>query len=176
MKTGYFRMTDDGGAELLCAGYVPAKSAEFEALWTSEARLVARTARFSLLLFLAERLWSYFGKPPVTLRTRWGRALRWIQHSQLRVSTVFLVIDHNYGPGEEPLLWETMVFGWRKESQERHASLESALLCHAFTCAKVFRFPWFRPETEYGECVSRFRAHRAKKQFLETLSSSKGAV
>lgn len=28
----------------------------------------------------------------------------------LRISTVFLGIDHNFNPGGEPLLWETMVF------------------------------------------------------------------
>jgi len=30
---------------------------------------------------------------------------------QVRISTVFLGLDHNYGGGGPPILWETMVFG-----------------------------------------------------------------
>ena len=43
----------------------------------------------------------------------------------LRVSTVFLGIDHNFGEGE-PLLFESMVFGADEEIQERYSTYEQA--------------------------------------------------
>lgn len=35
-----------------------------------------------------------------------------------RISTVFLGIDHNFGPRREPILWETMVFGGRLNNEQ----------------------------------------------------------
>ncbi len=43
----------------------------------------------------------------------------------LRVSTVFIGIDHNWGDGE-PLLFESMVFGLDDEVQERYSTYEQA--------------------------------------------------
>ena len=45
----------------------------------------------------------------------------------LRVSTVFLGIDHNFGDGE-PLLFESMVFGIKddEEIQQRYSTYEQA--------------------------------------------------
>lgn len=49
----------------------------------------------------------------------------------VRVSTVFLGIDHNWGRGP-PVLWETMIFGGpHDEFQERYSSHESAVAGHA---------------------------------------------
>ena len=45
---------------------------------------------------------------------------------EVRVSTVFLGIDHNFGEGE-PLLFETMIFGGeRDEEQYRYATWDEA--------------------------------------------------
>lgn len=49
----------------------------------------------------------------------------------VRVSTVFLSVDHNWGDGP-PVLWETMIFGGSlNEYQERYSSLENAIAGHA---------------------------------------------
>jgi hypothetical protein len=49
----------------------------------------------------------------------------------VRVSTVFLGLDHSYGSGK-PVLWETMIFGGENDQayQERYASYEQALEGH----------------------------------------------
>lgn len=48
----------------------------------------------------------------------------------VRVSTVFLGVDHNFGDGP-PLLWETMIFGGKHdEYQERYTTRAEALAGH----------------------------------------------
>lgn len=48
----------------------------------------------------------------------------------IRVSTVFLGMDHNWGEGP-PLLWETMIFGGPNDSyQDRYSTREAALEGH----------------------------------------------
>jgi hypothetical protein len=58
----------------------------------------------------------------------------------VRVSTVFLSLDHNWGHGP-PLLWETMVFGGELDGKcFRYASYdgpEGAVQGHAAMCACV---------------------------------------
>lgn len=55
---------------------------------------------------------------------------------EVRISTVFLVIDH--GLGNVPILWETMVFGGPLDmEQERYASREAALEGHQAMTARV---------------------------------------
>lgn len=54
----------------------------------------------------------------------------------LRVSTVFLGLDHNFGFGSErvPILWETMIFGADgdlEDYQERYKSYADAVAGHA---------------------------------------------
>ena len=45
----------------------------------------------------------------------------------LRVSTVFLGVDHSFGQGGAPLLFETMIFDGGKDSyQERYSTWEEA--------------------------------------------------
>jgi len=45
------------------------------------------------------------------------------------VSTVFLVLDHNWGDGP-PLVFETMVFGGEGEPQWRYATWDEAIAGH----------------------------------------------
>src|ERR1700730_12943034 len=51
----------------------------------------------------------------------------------VRVSTIFLGIDHNFNfyRGGRPLLWETMIFGGHHEGYcQRYATREEALAGH----------------------------------------------
>lgn len=48
----------------------------------------------------------------------------------IRVSTVFLGVDHGWGR-DRPILWETMIFGGKHDDyQERYASKQEALAGH----------------------------------------------
>jgi hypothetical protein len=50
----------------------------------------------------------------------------------VRVSTVFLGLDHNFRGSGPPILFETMIFGGPHEGyQDRYASRDEALLGHA---------------------------------------------
>jgi len=52
----------------------------------------------------------------------------------VRVSTVFLGIDHNWLLGGPPVLWETMIFGGPHDGEMwRYASREAAEAGHAAT-------------------------------------------
>ncbi len=56
---------------------------------------------------------------------------------QVRVSTVFLGIDHACGDGE-PMLFETMVFGGKLDGEmDRCGTWESAEKMHELMCEKV---------------------------------------
>lgn len=49
----------------------------------------------------------------------------------VRVSTVFLGLDHNFSLAGPPLLFETMVFGGKyDQEQERYSTWETALQGH----------------------------------------------
>ena len=48
----------------------------------------------------------------------------------VRVSTVFLGLDHNFDGQGDPILWETMTFGKGEEQQERYTSKKEALVGH----------------------------------------------
>ena len=49
----------------------------------------------------------------------------------VRVSTVFLGLDHNFGGDGPPILWETMIFGGPLDGyQERYATSDDAQLGH----------------------------------------------
>lgn len=55
----------------------------------------------------------------------------------VRVSTVFLGIDHQFGKGP-PILWETMIFGGQhNEAQSRYASHDDALKGHQVALERV---------------------------------------
>lgn len=54
-----------------------------------------------------------------------------IDDEEVRVSTVFLGIDHSLG-GSEPELFETMIFGGKHDQyQERYATREEAIIGHS---------------------------------------------
>ena len=60
----------------------------------------------------------------------------------IRVSTVFLGLDHNFGFGGAPILYETMVFGGPLDGeQERYATREEALRGHAEALSRVVGTP-----------------------------------
>lgn len=70
----------------------------------------------------------------------WARAFekssRQIANDQLpenvRVSTIFLGIDHNFALDGPPLLFETMIFGGPHDQyQDRYATKEEAIAGHA---------------------------------------------
>lgn len=50
---------------------------------------------------------------------------------EVKVSTVFLGLDYNWGLNGSPVLWETMIFGGKHdEYQERYSSYSKALKGH----------------------------------------------
>lgn len=88
------------------------------------------------------------GKTPIpeTDILKWGR---WLAKAErhvaqdsidgVRVSTVFLGLDHSFCGGP-PILWETMVFdGTLDQEQRRYSTYEDAVKGHAEMLAKVLR-------------------------------------
>lgn len=54
----------------------------------------------------------------------------------VRVSTVFLGLDHDYSNNGEPILFETMIFGGEHDGyQKRYSTKEEALKGHKDTLA-----------------------------------------
>ena len=93
------------------------------------------------------------GEPVVATSEEWGRfcediknrRIAWDDLGGVKVYTVFLGIDHNYGGGP-PLLFETMVdhgSGW--DDQWRYSTKAEALAGHAAVVA------WVRGEGEKPE-------------------------
>ena len=65
--------------------------------------------------------------------------------NKYRVSTVFLGLDHNFGDGGPPVLWETMIFpmdDWGDLYCDRYSSHEAAVEGHkkAVELAKLGKF------------------------------------
>lgn len=59
---------------------------------------------------------------------------------EIHVSTVFLGIDHGFGRGDEPILFETMVFGGKLDGdQARVATWDEAEKKHAEMLARVLQ-------------------------------------
>ena len=51
--------------------------------------------------------------------------------NDVAISTVFLSVDHNFGGGGRPVLFETMIFGGEHdEEMERHETWEQAEAGH----------------------------------------------
>lgn len=60
------------------------------------------------------------------------------ERDDVRISTVFLGLDHSFGGGV-PILWETMIFGGaHDEYQERYTSCADALAGHARAVTLAF--------------------------------------
>lgn len=58
------------------------------------------------------------------------------------ISTVFLGIDHRFGDGGPPILFETMIFGGKfDEYQERCSTWDEAVNMHKRACQKVLEGP-----------------------------------
>lgn len=76
---------------------------------------------------------------------RADRHVGWDKLSEeVTVSTVFLGIDHGYGRTNEPVLWETMIFGGVHDHyQDRYTSRDAALAGHehALRLAKAALHP-----------------------------------
>lgn len=52
--------------------------------------------------------------------------------NDVKVSTVFLGLDHNFGLDGPPILFETMIFGGKHDQyQDRYETRDEALLGHA---------------------------------------------
>jgi hypothetical protein len=52
--------------------------------------------------------------------------------ARVEISTVFLGIDHNFGVGRVPILFETMVFGGPEDGYcDRYATWDEAVVGHA---------------------------------------------
>jgi hypothetical protein len=59
----------------------------------------------------------------------------------IRVSTVFLGLDHGFGDGP-PVLWETMIFGGNHDQEQwRYSSRGDAVTGHAAAIALVLADP-----------------------------------
>lgn len=82
-------------------------------------------------------------KTPMIEANKWMQAnngankkVAYDEIGEIRISTVFLSLDHNHSNGGPPVLWETMVFGIldedgnEDEKQERYTSHEAALEGH----------------------------------------------
>lgn len=62
----------------------------------------------------------------------------------VRVSTVFLGIDHRFGGDGPPVLFETMIFGGPLDQyQRRCTSMAGARLMHSIAVRKAWLSPFF---------------------------------
>ena len=61
------------------------------------------------------------------------------RQADVEVSTVFLMLDHNFSGGGPPILWETMVFGDEHAGETARCSgaREQAEAMHAQVLARV---------------------------------------
>lgn len=80
--------------------------------------------------------------PDVSVWARWyetaDRCVGETVHGQVRVSTVFLGIDHAFDDGA-PLLYETMIFGGEHDGhQDRCGDVHSAVKMHNAACKLAF--------------------------------------
>lgn len=68
-----------------------------------------------------------------------ARRVAWDEKSGVKISTVFLGLDHNYGDGP-PILWETMVFGGPMDQHQERCGgrREDALAMHERIEAEAF--------------------------------------
>jgi hypothetical protein len=87
------------------------------------------------------------------------KRVAWTDVRGVRVSTVFLGVDHSWGDGP-PVLFETMIFGSEAgdldEYQERYTTLEDARLGHERAVAMVRAIPaWMIYARRFASKVAR---------------------
>lgn len=103
----------------------------------------------------------------------------------IRVSTVFLGIDHSYGTGPEagpPVLWETMTFGtggigWPENNMRRYTSAEDAMKGHLYIMDEIIQLAETTPvrvnisltDNEVREAVTDWLRNRGKIATTDTL-------
>ncbi len=76
---------------------------------------------------------------------RWGQWMKFGDRivsqdtiEEVKVSTVFLGLSHNFGEKGDPILWETMIFGGEHDQyMERYSSKGAALIGHNKALAMV---------------------------------------
>lgn len=57
---------------------------------------------------------------------------------EIRISTVFLGLDHSFTPGAEPILFETMIFGGALDQEmDRCCTYEAAIKMHELMIERV---------------------------------------
>jgi hypothetical protein len=67
-----------------------------------------------------------------------NRIVRFSQVKKVRVSTIFLGLDHSLNGGK-PVLFETMIFGGKhNEYQERYSTWNEAVEGHKKACELAF--------------------------------------
>ena len=65
---------------------------------------------------------------------------------KVRVSTVFLGLNHNFSRKGPPVLWETMVFGGPLDgTMRRYTSRDAAIMGHQELCRQVSRAQQGKP-------------------------------
>jgi hypothetical protein len=64
-----------------------------------------------------------------------GRHVAFSEKDGVKVSTVFLGLDHRFGDSGPPLIFETMIFGGEHDQyQERYSTWEEAEAGHKVAC------------------------------------------
>lgn len=67
-----------------------------------------------------------------------NRVVEQTKVDDVKVSTVFLGMDHSFFDGP-PILFETMIFGGPEDGyQERYSTWDEAVKGHQFACEKAF--------------------------------------
>ena len=85
---------------------------------------------------------------------------------EVSVSTVFLGLDHNFGNGGPPVLFETMIFGGpHDEDQWRYCTWEEAEEGHKAACELAFH----GSSPEAREQLERMREARAIDALAESI-------
>lgn len=89
------------------------------------------------------------GKKPVPCKDllKWAkwfetgeRIVQWTKKGKIRVSTVFLGLDHNFTGSGKPLLFETMIFGGKHDQfQDRCSTWVEAEQMHKRVCKMAFK-------------------------------------
>jgi hypothetical protein len=128
-------------------------------------------------------LWILNGKVPEACLDvlRWGRWIEdnigkrhvgddYLMDGEIRVSTVFLGLDHNYGAYGPPILFETMVFGEPHDAEllgKIRTIRDDLDMCRYST--------WDEAEAGHRELVERYRAliAEAKEETARAMTPGK---